>query len=332
MKNMNIILKLFGVILFILLSSSSVFSQENNPEEKANGETLKQNSALEHAREERLRLLEEMKMNKIIYQESLREHRRGFNERRDLKSNETDQQDETLTREQLRQERSEIQLNRIRFEESEREFKRAVKEDRYQRSLAKKYAIGFYPFTSMLGGGLKFDFGMRIAPKQWLQIVPAIYFYQGMVSSYSYSSYDDDYYYYYYQNEYKIKAQKGAGLDLNYKFFLNRNFSYLLAGVNYSYYKVDYQYYGYAPFEEDGLNYYKYMKVSDTQNFNNFKTYLGFGLQTTMSSGFFVGGHAGLGFQYSLYDSEKAALDDDFFDYGQRGLYPFIDFKMGYAW
>jgi hypothetical protein len=307
------------VVLFIFFSSFSVFSQENSPEEKTNRD------ALEHAREERLRLQEEMKMNKIIYQKSVTDYRSGY---RDLKNNETYQQ-------QLKQDRLEIRLNRIRFEESEKEFKRAVKEDRYQRSLEKKYAVGFYPFTSILRGGLKFDFGMRIAEKQWIQIVPAVYFYPGVISSYSYFSDDDDDHYYdydYFQNKYNIKSQKGAGLDLNYKFFLCRNFSYLLAGVNYSYYHIDYQYYDYSSFEEDGLNYYKYMKVSDMQNFNNFGLYCAFGLQTTMCSGFFVGGHAGFGFQYSSYDSVKSALDNDFFDYGWRGLYPFMDFKMGYAW
>jgi len=328
---MNTILKLFGITLFISFSAFSVFSQENSSEKKVNEKALKQENALEQAREERLRLQEEMKMNRIIYQESVREYRKGFNERRDRPNQ---QDDKVLTREQLRQDRLEIQLNRVRFEESVKEFKKAVREDKYQRSLTKKYAVGFYPFTLMMDGGLKFDFGMRIAQRQWLQIAPTAYLFPGVSSSYSdFCMYCYDYYYddYYYRNEYNVKTQKGAGIDLSYKFFLHRNFLYFLAGVNYSYHHVGYEYHDYAPFQEDGLNYYKYMKITDIQNFNNFKTYAGCGLQT-IHTGFFIGGHLGLGYQYSFYDNQKAALNKNVFDYGYRGLYPVIDFKLGYAW
>jgi hypothetical protein len=167
---------------------------------------------------------------------------------------------------------------------------------------------------------------MRIKQRQWVRITPTIYLFPSLVSSY-YTHYND-----FYDKEYSLKASHGVGLDFDYKYYPTKRGFYCFAGLNYSYFNVDYQYYGFIPYREDGLNYYKYGQVGDNQNFNNIGLFTGLGIQTPMRIGFFIDGHLGFGYQYSFYNKNKASLDDDVFDYGYRGIYPVIEFSLGYAW
>ena len=260
------------------------------------------------------------------------------NNQEEITNNEISKQE--LMREQIRQERllwrEEMRREKIHYKKSQKEYKKRLKEEKIQETMTKNYAVSFHPLALVLEGGLKFDFSMRLAPKQWLQVAPAIYLFPGVTSSYikhGFYYYDYDEYYDEYRHKYNIETVRGAGIDINYRYYPSpKRLFYLLGGVNYSYFYTDYQYYDYVPFEEDGLNYYKYMKTSDTQHFNNLKAFACFGIHSPMHKGLFVNGYFGFGYQYSFYNEEKASLDNNIFDYGYRGGYPVLGFSVGYAW
>lgn len=194
----------------------------------------------------------------------------------------------------------------------------------------KKYTITGQP-TSMLNGAFRVDFEQRIEGRHWYRIAPTIYIYP--------SVYDDWYWYDFeggdspYYTDYYSDWLVGAGIDLGYKYFIDKwEICYALGGVHYSFVNVQYEYQDFVPFyEEDGTPYYRWGTMSEQQNFNRIGAIACIGVQTPQRKGFFIDTYIGIGYRYAFYDEQKPAFDSDIWGYGYRGFHVTGGFRIGIA-
>jgi hypothetical protein len=194
----------------------------------------------------------------------------------------------------------------------------------------KNYAVT-WDASALFAGGLKFGFDMRVQNRNWIQIIPIVYLYQGITSYMNWWGHDDDYYSYH-NEKYRITSSHGFGIGANYKrFIFKQEFLYFQGGADYSFRKAEVSHYDFIPYEEDGLTYYTYDKLCEKQDFNRISLTACMGIQTLMRYGFYVDHYMGLGYKHAFYDKNKPALDEDVIDYGYRGLYPVIGFRLGIA-
>lgn len=191
----------------------------------------------------------------------------------------------------------------------------------------KQYAISWQP-TSLLAGGLRFDFETRLNTKQWLRFAPTVYSFPS--TNYRGSWYDDgdDYYY----NTERVRNVFGLGIDADYKYYFNkRETIYLLGGIHYSYINYKYEHYTWINFEENNMSFYTYDKTTDRQHFHRPGAILCIGLQTPKQLIFFFDSYIGLGYRYSFYNKEKPAFDDGIQSPGFRGFYLAGGLRLGIA-
>jgi len=194
-----------------------------------------------------------------------------------------------------------------------------------------KHALGVHPF-SMLWGGVKFDYSLKIEESQWIVFMPTIYLSPGI----NYAEYD--YYDYYYDDErIRVTGSKGFGIELHYKCYLNQpweNF-YLLGGLSNSFLRAKYSYYDYIFFyDEDELPFYRYGKTENVKNFNQLGASVSLGMNVPMFSGVYFDAYLGLGYIHAFYNKNNSHFVDDGFVYDlhYRGFYPALGFSLGYAW
>jgi hypothetical protein len=152
--------------------------------------------------------------------------------------------------------------------------------------------------------GVRIDYERQLHnPYHWLQVSTKGYFMndkydQGLMTL----LFDDD----------RIEKLKGAGAELNYKyFFLKKRILYVSAGVSYSYFHTQ-QYDSYfTDFHEDGLTFYRSEYSMQTQEFNKMGFNTCFGVQSSPRKRFFVDGYVGFGYSHSFYDKNKYYPDTD---------------------
>lgn len=186
----------------------------------------------------------------------------------------------------------------------------------------KKHTITWQP-TSLINGGLRFDYEQRIKGRHWARIAPTVYIFPGTDSDYWYDDYGKGVY---------ATRNAGFGLDMAYKYYINRlEIVYCLGGINYHYNHVDYEQYDYVPFVEDGLTKYRYTKADKCQNFNRVGALACIGIQTPQRIGFYIDTYMGIGYCYTFYDKDKARFDDSVFGYGYRGFHFTGGFRIGFA-
>jgi len=218
--------------------------------------------------------------------------------------------DKKLRREILREY---VRQEKLRWREEDRKEQETETE--------KNFSATFHPLALLSEGSFKFDFNARLAKQHWLQVTPAVYFSSGITSSHI--TFDFFGYARGYDNEYNCKTLYGAGISIGYKYYplSSEESFYLLGGTNYSHFEA-----GYDFFVSDKAD------LSGTQCFNNLRAFACFGIQTPMRKSFFVGWNLGIGYQYSFYNENKPAFNKTAFDYGYRGVYPVLEFYLGYAW
>lgn len=199
-----------------------------------------------------------------------------------------------------------------------------------------RYTIAVHPFY-LANKGLKVDFEMELKePGQWLQI-QAIGRYTGL--------YSDDYFigerYDLYKNGWEtiesgsttFAKMNGAGVGVAFKSMFQPNGWYFSVGLSFNYYNVFYSGYGYIPYQEDGLIFYK--KDLGNQNTKFFKPGFDFniGKQVALTKNLFLDGFLGLGYDYSFYDRKvEPRYDSGIFSYGYRGFTLSGGFRIGWIW
>jgi len=187
-----------------------------------------------------------------------------------------------------------------------------------------------WDLPALFAGGLKFGFDIRVKDRNWIQIIPIAYLYPG-ITSYMDWGYND-HHYNYYDEDYVIAACHGFGIGANYKrFLLKHEFLYCHGGIDYSFRRAKISGYDFIPYEDDDFPSYIYDKLYEKQDFHRVSLTACMGIQTLMRYGFYVDGYMGIGYKYAFYDKNKLALDEEVNDYGYRGLYPVIGFRLGVA-
>ncbi len=194
-----------------------------------------------------------------------------------------------------------------------------------------KHILTMHPLA-IIWGGMKFDYSMRIKERQWVGVMPTVYLFQGLNSLGQ--NWGEDYEYYY--ADYDATDSQGFGLDLYYKYYLNKRESfYLLGCVGNHFFHVNYIYNDFIPFsDKDGLPFYRFGEVSETENFNKLGGALSIGVSAPIEHGFYLDFSIGIGYQYSFYDEDKFLFADDYgaSDFRYRGFYPAFGFSFGYVW
>ena len=115
-----------------------------------------------------------------------------------------------------------------------------------------------------------------------------------------------------FDSDWNIEKLSGAGLDVNYKYFLPKTrFLYVAAGASYSYFRMEHYDYVFADFHENNLTFYKPIYALQTQHFNKVGLNTYFGIQSSFYRHFFVDGYVGVGYCHSFYDKNKYYPDTD---------------------
>ena len=185
----------------------------------------------------------------------------------------------------------------------------------------------------------RFDFEMRIGNGPgWLQFGPAVYYRNDNNSNYRYDHYYDYWSYYidYDMNGGLLREPfsnlRGAGLDVNYKRFINRSRTfYIAAGLSYTRLKIEYMGMKWDSYMEDGLQYYRYMPGNQTQNINRkgINTYIGH--QIDSRKGLHIDLFWGFGFRTSDSEKGKPSFSDYMFSYGYSGVVFLTGVRIGFG-
>lgn len=146
--------------------------------------------------------------------------------------------------------------------------------------------------------GMRIDYERQLHnPYHWLQVsAKGFYVNDGYDPGLMTLLFSDD----------RIEKLKGAGAELNYKyFFMKKRFLYISAGLSYSYFNT--QQYGltFVDFREDDLTFYRPDYSMQTQEFNKMGFNTFFGVQSSPRRRFFVDGYVGFGYSRSFYDKNK---------------------------
>ncbi|MDR2233279.1 MAG: hypothetical protein LBE56_09170 [Tannerella sp.] len=199
----------------------------------------------------------------------------------------------------------------------------------------KKYTFTVQPLY-LLSGGLKFDFEMRLGNGPgWLQFSPSVYYRDGNMNNNEYIYYGQTLHYTdwhpYWIHE-PFSKLRGAGLDVNYKRFINvRRDFYTAAGLTYAHYNIKYWGFDGYEFIEDGLPYYGYKLGNQTQSINRLGANWYFGFRIPTRNAFVLDMFWGLGYRHSFSERDKPQYDDNFLTYGWTGFSFLAGMKIGFG-
>ena len=179
----------------------------------------------------------------------------------------------------------------------------------------------------LFNGGLRVDFEKQIKPKQWLLASVKGYYLP-------HTDFDDDTWWSFFtDNSYgDITGLNGFGIELGYKRTLlpRTDILYLSGGLSYGYF--DGQYYGtkYISYIENGLTFDEPRFGEINQYFNRLGANACFGIQTQPKHRFCVDGYIGIGYNYSFYNKNKQAFDEEMYTAGYRGLSLITGIRLGF--
>ncbi len=190
-----------------------------------------------------------------------------------------------------------------------------------------RYTIAINP-TPLFNRGLKLDFEYELpTPGQWLQVGVVGYYAPERTTPLREDYYDfwgnihDDPYYRHLpvSSWDDFRKMSGGGVSVLYKKMLHRRGWYFSTGLSVSYFHVEYAGWGYVPFEEDGLTYYRQGEYPITQSFLKPALEFNIGKHFAISHRFFFDLYAGTRISYSLY--KRAEGSDNYQKF--TGMYGF---------
>ncbi|MDR3236652.1 MAG: hypothetical protein LBT48_08040 [Prevotellaceae bacterium] len=186
---------------------------------------------------------------------------------------------------------------------------------------SRKYSIAVEPYAFVTYGNIRLQFEKRVGNlPHWIQLSPAFYFmpYDEDRSFASFTTVNSA--------DKEVHGLLSGGLELGYKMFFNNTVetAYCKAGISYNYFDVTYLFseYKLLPYQEDGLTYYTYNYIDQTENqyFHKTNVTVCFGYQSDMRHPLFLDAYIGLSYSHSFYDDQKQAFDESIFGLGYRGL------------
>ncbi len=200
----------------------------------------------------------------------------------------------------------------------------------------KKYTFAIQPMQ-MFNWSLRLDFEIRLGDGLgWLQFGPAIYGSPNESTNYPKYYYDEygDYHYpdvwFHLNLREPYSHMKGAGLDINYKRFVNpaRSF-YFAAGLSYTYFKIKYWGREWYDYIEDDLEYREYRLDYQDQQINRIGVNTYFGYQIPTRKAFLFDMFWGIAYRYSFYEKENPIFNEYMISYGRRGLVFLTGVRIG---
>jgi hypothetical protein len=193
-----------------------------------------------------------------------------------------------------------------------------------------RYTVAVNP-TVLANNGLKFDFEMELPrPGNWLQIGVAGY-YSPPRNTPRHDNYYD-FWWRYYEDPYdsylpasswdSFRKMSGGGVSILYKRMLHRRGWYLSTGLAFNYFHVEYTDWGYVPFKEDGLTFYRRGEYPVTQSFFKPTAEFNVGKHFAISHRCFIDLYAGMRLSYSLYKrrSDDYQKFDTMYGFAYRGI------------
>ena len=205
---------------------------------------------------------------------------------------------------------------------------------RYLRT-QKKATFAIQPLQ-VFSNSLRYDFEIRLGNGPgWLQFGPAFYFSQDNNSRNSNYYYEgNDYYYDWYNLRLRepFSKLKGAGLDINYKHFLDaRRSFYMAAGLSYTRFEIKYSGRAWEDYTEDGLVYHTYVEGYHTQQIKRFGINNFIGYQIPAQNAFLFDVFGGYAIRFSSSDENKPAFDNYMFSYGYTGFVLIMGIRIGFG-
>ena len=181
----------------------------------------------------------------------------------------------------------------------------------------------------------RFDIEMRLGKGPgWLQFGPALYYRNDNNSNYYYDYWNNYIDYEWNENILREPFSKlrGAGLDVNYKRFINHSRTfYCAAGLSYTQLKIEYRGMKWDYYIEDGLQYYEYMPDTQTQNINRMGINTYIGQQIDTRSGLHIDLFWGFGVRISDSEKDKPAFNESMFSYGYSGVVLLTGVRIGFG-
>lgn len=169
---------------------------------------------------------------------------------------------------------------------------------------------------SLFSNGIRIDFDRRINETLWLQLGPQLYL-RDLESNNENGTIE---------NENEFNSLYGGGLVLNLRKYtapLSRMSGvYLGYGLSYNYFYLSYDEKRFTNYDE------RYTAI------NKFGADLTIGLYTFIKELLYLDFYAGLGFRYSIYESDAVSIrhyNSDMYDYGYRGVYMNLGLRIGLA-
>ncbi|MDR2424991.1 MAG: hypothetical protein LBD59_09750 [Prevotellaceae bacterium] len=192
----------------------------------------------------------------------------------------------------------------------------------------KRLAISAHPMW-WLNNTFRFDveFRLRNTPA-WLQISPTIYSFIGDNNN-NYSSYDYGNYAMFSGD--MLSRLAGAGIEANYKYFIDKKEGwYVAGGVSYSYYRAKRNQPYLRSYVEHGLVYYieEFGAVSQTINKIGMNAYIGY--QVPRRKHFLTEFFTGLGYRHSFMKYPNAhSFNYGMLSPGHTGFVFILGLKLG---
>jgi hypothetical protein len=165
----------------------------------------------------------------------------------------------------------------------------------------KKFTIASHPLYH-IANAVRLDFEKRINnTPSWVQLGVSGHFLSNKNNEENWTIVSGD----------ELTYLRGVGIELNYKYFVNKKESlYFAAGGSYSYYNTKYIGRYWQTYTEDGLVYHanKYGKMGQTINKLGINTYFGYQIPTPV---FLFDMFVGLGYRHSYHSNNMAKLFDE---------------------
>jgi hypothetical protein len=185
----------------------------------------------------------------------------------------------------------------------------------------KRYTVAIQPLY-LYNNGMRLDFEKRIKDMPaWIQISPLIY---------RVPKTDSDYNQWLLFSDEEVGSLWGGGLEVNYKYFFNKQESFYVAGgVSYIYHGIKYYDTRLHPFTEDGLIYQSYERSLCKQQINKWgaNAYIGYQLPTRS---FLFDMYFGFGYRHSVEsDKQPNRFNNNMFSPGYSGTIVTTGFRIG---
>ena len=189
----------------------------------------------------------------------------------------------------------------------------------------KRFAVSAHPMW-WLNNAFRFDFEFRLRQTPaWLQISPTIH---ALSPEYDNNYYDGNYTIF---SGDGIRRMSGFGIEVNYKYFINKTEAwYVAGGLSYNYYRLQCKAYSLTSYMEHGLEYHlrEYGMVSQKINKIGMNAYIGY--RVPRGKHFLTEFFTGLGYRHSFMNNPAAPrFDNSMISPGHTGFVFIVGLKLG---